>query len=112
MLLSFFTRVVPRTVFTWFEIMSGPLSVVFALKGGEWSSWLAYACLWATLISIAVRRHRLEERQKPRLRMFFDPSYEGCIKPGPFGLLYRIGVTTTGTEHIEKCQGFLTKIEE
>lgn len=78
----------------------GALLVLLAL--GAWSAWNTASC----------KAMALEEKQRPRLAMFFDAKNRKCI-PGDdlYKRLFRIGVRSCGLDAVKSCRGIITKIE-
>jgi len=103
----------------WWGLMSGAISIplTWLSIANQWSARQtlaisAGAALWVFVVSLIIRNRQLLEKQKPRLKMLFTPSLDGCIMGEDFyAKLFRVAVQTCGLCHVEKCQGYLTKVE-
>jgi hypothetical protein len=104
----------------WGAVMSGALSVPFALlalfnvSGRLLFAILAYAALGVMAISKTRETSNLREQMRPKLRMFCDN--EGCARnmtrtETPF-VFFRVAVECVGVDQVSDCKGFLTRIEK
>ena len=74
----------------------------------------ACGCLWATLISVAFRLHKLEDKLKPRLCLSCGPNVEGSVginhQADRLIQWYRIVVTISGVPEIAECTAYVTRV--